>query len=328
MQKVLGEGSYGCVVHPPIECKKSKLSKKNRSRAVGKLIRLRNAKTEIKMSTYLKAIPGWERYYIVEEKDDCTQSNFKEYRKLHMTQCKLLEKTYDTQLVQLLAPYGGRMLFDISITPTFNYIKSFQHMLEGIDRLTKQGICHFDLHDGNILVDFHGTMRIIDFGSAFLGDLVSKEDVMNHTYSFSPDYPPLSPEVSVQQGIVQGISLSLAIEQTIQEKKVFKKAEGLLGLSRDEQEKDLYRFFNEMNDDWVNMYKTYWRKWDSWAIGVLFLKLLEKSFLLPSFIQGVWQTKGTVIRTILKGLVQADPRKRLSAGEALEILNKSISYDE
>ena len=326
-KEVIGEGTYGCVIKPPIPCKKTKMSEKSKSRAIGKIIRLRNAKVEIKMSTYLKGIPGWERYYIVEDKDECSTTNFKEYRRIYADQCKVFDKVPDNQLVQLLAPYGGKMLFDMNVTPQFNYLRSLRHMLEGVSKLEKQGICHFDLHDGNILVDYHGTMRIIDFGSAFLGDQTTEETVTNHTYSFSPDYPPLSPEVTVQQGIAQNISLELAIDQTIEFKRVFKRSESILGLSRHEQEKSLHRFFESIDDDWVEFYRKYWRKWDSWAIGVLFVKLLEKNFLLPSFINGVWTREGNKIKEILRGFIQADPRKRLTAEEALDLLNKTIDMD-
>ena len=325
---VIGEGTYGCVVKPPVSCKKSRLSKKSKSRAIGKILRLRNAKVEMKMSTYLKGIPGWERYYIVEEKDNCSPSNFKEYKQTYQTQCQQLHKIPDEKLVQLLAPYGGKMLFETSITPRFDFLQSLKHMLESIAKLEKQGICHFDLHDGNILVDYNGTLRIIDFGSAFIGDQSTEETVTQHTYEFSPDYPPLSPEITIQQGLVQGVSLPLAIYQTIEKKRIFTRAESILGLTKHEQKNDLYSFFSSFDNDYVKLYKTYWRKWDSWAIGVLFTKILEKSFLLPSFVATTWKRNGPAIRSLLKGLVQADPRKRLSGQEALELFNKTISYDE
>jgi serine/threonine protein kinase len=277
------------------------------------------------MSAYLKGIPGWERYYIVEDKDECNAKNFQEYKRVYREQCEKIHKIPDEKLVQLIAPYGGKMLFETAITPKFNFLGSLRHMLEGVERLAKQGICHYDLHDGNIVVDYHGTLRIIDFGSAFLGDQTTDEVVVNHTYEFSPDYPPLSPEVTIQQGLVQGISIPLAIQQTIEQKKIFRRAEAILGLSRWQQQKDIESFFRDIDyDNTIDLYKTYWRKWDSWAVGVLFVKILEKSFLLPGFVAGVWAMHGPAIRNVLRGLVQADPRKRFTAKEALELFNKTI----
>jgi serine/threonine protein kinase len=323
--KLIGEGTYGCVIQPPMKCRKSKLSQKSRSRAIGKILKLRNAKVEIKMSTYLKGIPGWERYYIVEDKDECNAKNFQEYKKMYRDQCEKIHRVPDDKLVQLIAPYGGKMLFETSITPKFNFLESLKHMLEAVEKLEKQGICHYDLHDGNIVVDYHGTLRIIDFGSAFIGDQTTEETVINHTYTFSPDYPPLSPEVTIQQGLVQGVSLPLAIQQTVEQKKIFRRGEAILGLSRWNQQRDIERFFTEEDvENAIEMYKKYWRKWDSWAVGVLFTKILEKSFLLPSFVQGVWANHGTAIRNVLRGLIQADPRKRFTAKEALDLFNKTI----
>ena len=48
-------------------------------------------------------------------------------------------------------------------------------MFQAVALLNKQGICHYDLHKNNILVDYKGRFRIIDFGAAFLGDEVEEK---------------------------------------------------------------------------------------------------------------------------------------------------------
>jgi hypothetical protein len=52
----------------------------------------------------------------------------------------------------------------------------------------------------------------------------------------------------------------------------------------------------------------------------MFLNILEKSFLKPTFINTIWKNHSGVIRTVLKGLLQSDPTKRMTAAEALELL--------
>jgi hypothetical protein len=64
----------------------------------------------------------------------------------------------------------------------------------------------------------------------------------------------------------------------------------------------------------------YWRSWDSWAVGVMFLNLLEKSFLNYTFVNTVWKNNSNKIRTVLKGLLHSNPIKRLTAEEALDLL--------
>lgn len=70
--KVIQEGSYGCVVSPPLKCKKSK---KRSERSVGKIIKIKNSRVELSMATLVKGIPGWTRYYILQEDDKCDSKN-------------------------------------------------------------------------------------------------------------------------------------------------------------------------------------------------------------------------------------------------------------
>jgi hypothetical protein len=53
----------------------------------------------------------------------------------------------------------------------------------------------------------------------------------------------------------------------------------------------------------------------------MFLNILEKCFLKPSFIYKVWKNHSSVIRSVLKGLLHSDPTMRMTAKEALAIIN-------
>jgi hypothetical protein len=52
---------------------------------------------------------------------------------------------------------------------------------------------------------------------------------------------------------------------------------------------------------------------------VMFLDLLQKSFLLTPFIENTWKQHSVLIRNVLKGLLQTDPRERMTATEALAL---------
>ena len=135
----------------------------------------------------------------------------------------------------------------------------------------------------------------------------------------------------MEYGINQEYSIEFSIQQTIEKKKMYEMAQSLLGMNESEQEESLRRFWNEERDTlgyytekpekkiWVPFFQKYWRVWDSWAVGILFLKILQKSFLLPSFGKQ-WNRHGDTIRRILKGLLQSNPKKRLTAASALELL--------
>ena len=317
---LLGEGTHGCVFTPPLHCRKSR---KNKSRKVGKLIDKEHAEIELNVATLVKGIVGWQRYFIVQEEDDCDVANFKKIREESNKNCKIMRKTYNRNLTQLLSPYGGSTLHNLGITNSFDYMGSFKHMLEGIARLEKQGICHYDIKNNNIVVDSKGTLRLIDFGSAFVGNEVTTKNIWRHQYNFMPDYPPQPPELSLQNGIEDNIERDVAIKEIIDKKTVFKSLEHILGIPVERAEGEMRKFCIEegmKKGDWVSFFHKYWNVWDSWAIGIIYLRILEKSLLLPKFVQEVWPVHGPIIKQLLKGLLRVDPRERLTGIEAARLL--------
>jgi serine/threonine protein kinase len=233
--------------------------------------------------------------------------------------------TLDYQLTQLISPYAGVTIRNMNLLSSFDFLGSLRHVLEGVSLLNKQGICHFDLHDGNVLVDTRGTFRIIDFGSAFHGDTIDEKGVRRHLYAFSPEFPPQPPEMSMQNGIYGGLSIADGLEQTLKQKRAFRLAARLIGLPEATQRADLAKFWIEdkawKGESWVPFFQAYWRVWDSWAVGILFLEILEKCFLLPGFLATTWPRDSGKIKTVLKGLLVSSPVGRMTAAAALEALD-------
>jgi len=321
MSRLLEEGSYGCAFTPALPCKQMK---KRQGRTVGKVMKAKYADLELEVAPIVEGIPGWKRYFIIQEEGDCTVKNFAEIRKTYERNCKVIQSAADVNLIQLISPYGGRTLFDTPIDPSFDFMENLRHVLEGVALLQAQGICHYDIKDNNILVDSAGTLRLIDFGQSFLGDQITDADIKRHQYDFDPTYWPQTPEMSVQNAIHNQHPLSQAIPQTIDKKSTFKLMENVLGVSKMRAENDLRNFWNQQeeyqNGSWTAFYKVYWRTWDSWSIGAVFLRILQKCFLQKTFVEGVWKQHGILLRHVLKGLLEADPRKRLLPAGALTLL--------
>lgn len=321
MSRLLDEGSYGCAFTPALPCAKGK---KKTGRTVGKVIKAKYAELELEVAPLIEAIPGWKRYFIIQEEDNCSVKNFAEIRKTYERNCKVIQDAADINLVQLISPYGGRTLFDTAIDASFDFLGAFTHVLEGVGLLIGQGICHWDIKDNNILVDSAGTLRFIDFGQSFLGDMVTDADIRRHQYDFDPSYWPQPPEMSVQNAIHNKKPISIGIAITIQKKSTFRLMESMLGVPRAKAEEDLRQFWSQQEEytgeSWVPFFKAYWRTWDGWAVGAVFLRILQKCFLQKSFVEGVWKKHGIVIRHVLKGLLEADPRKRLLPAGALRLL--------
>jgi len=319
---VIGEGSYGCVLRPQPRCKKTKLP--STTKTVGKIIKKKNAEIELRISALLKAIPDWEKYYVVQEEDNCEPANFKDMQKEYSDDCKLFQD--DTlrinNLTQIVSKYGGK---DLTVTTNnFDYMGTLKHVLIGIEKLQKQGICHYDLKDNNMVSDEHGVVRLIDFGSAFVGDSATDANVVKKIFHFLPEYNTIS-----QHGLYNVNERHHTLEElyndSIYKKSSLKLMETVLGVSREESKNKLVNF-------WANYYKghaevdpgdffrTYWRTWDTWAVGVVFLKILSRSLHNPPFVEKVWKPKGTVIKGVLKGLLAVDPRERLSPEAALKMM--------
>jgi serine/threonine protein kinase len=315
--KLIQEGTYGCVVKPPLPCLKTKAVANN----VGKIVRKKNTEIELSVATLVKGIDGWEKYYVIQNEDSCTTQNFTRLRPVHANQCRVYTESENSELIQLLSPFAGTPVYKMDVSD-IHYISALKHVLTAVAKLSKQGICHFDLHENNVLVN-KGILRIIDFGSAFLGDETTDKVVQRHIYDFSPRFPPQPPELSVQNALYAGLDIKLATEQTVKQKHVYSVAYKLLGMNPATSLKDIKEFWSYEpynGGSWVPFFKAHWRSWDSWAVGVMFLNILEKSFLKPTFINTIWKNHSGVIRTVLKGLLQSDPTKRMTAAEALELL--------
>lgn len=329
---LLQEGTYGCAFSPPIPCRRSKSRSRSETREVGKLIRTSDMAAELNVTTLIQGIPGYERYFIVQEKDDCDRTNFQRARSTYEKQCKLFSRTSDQQLSQLLSPYGGRPLLDVAVTDSFDYLRSLQHLLEGVAKLNNQGICHFDLHANNILVDHHGTLRIIDFGVSFAILQLNKNNIGAYQNHFSPGYGQESPELTIQRGIREKLKLTYLINETIEKKKVFRIAASLFGdgpLSLEKQRQSLERFWLEdktaQDKTWLTFFKTYWITWDSWCVGVLFIRILQDKLSQVRFARYVWPVIQPLLQKLFEGLLITDPRKRLTAQQALDLLQNGLN---
>ena len=313
--EILGEGSYGCAFKGGVPCRSERRSG---SHVVGKILREKDAAIELNISAVLESVPDWKDYFVLQKEADCDAANFSKARHDLAAECTLLMRTKDDDLVQLLSSYGGKTLFDIPITQDLDFEAGLRHMLEGCVRLAGQGVCHFDLHEGNVVSGVAGVLRLIDFGSAIQGDLTTDKVVKDHTYSFSPEYPPQPPELAVQNGVAGGLDAFECVHKTIEAKRVFQLAESYLGTPRSEYLKALREFYSTdqaalegiNKKRWVDLYKKYWRKWDSWAVGVMFLGLARKRHLRLS----------ATVKPVLRGLLMASPVNRLTAAEALALL--------
>ena len=323
--KPMAEGSYGCIYSeetaPPCES-----DKKSTGRKVRKLLKKDDAKVELSISTLIKAIPLWDYYFAVQEETGCVEKNFKKARPIYESNCKIFRSSSNKILTEIESPYRGISLRNLNITDSFLFLDSLKHMLTGLSLLHKQGICHFDIHGGNILEE-GGYLRFIDFGSSFTSDSIDKDIIERHSYMFTSDFPTQPPELSIQNGIYHNLSVDYCIQQLIHNREVFRNGLPYTGITTFYVQSKLEligNYIGTTQEEWVKFYNKHWKKFDTWSLGVVFFGILKKSLMLKSF-EPVWRKHQTLITTILRGCLEPHPTCRFSAEEALSYFSVSSS---
>jgi hypothetical protein len=114
------------------------------------------------------------------------------------------------------------------------------------------------------------------------------------------------------------------IQDILKEKPSLAQAERVLGMSRAKQMANLKDFWETSKSvqtrDWVTFYRLYWPKVDSWAIGVNLLGTLQPLLMTKQFVESKeWIQKQGIVKEVIRGLVQTDPRTRLDCVNALAI---------
>lgn len=194
--KYLGEGSYGCVVKPPVKCKnKVKLRKeKKKEILVGKIFaNNNNFKKEIIANKNIIAIDKTGNK-LLSATSYCTVpiKNFKDTNRTKMCEFK---HGYKKQpfLYQLNMPYGGitfKEYFKMNTYSIYDILKSLVNPFETLVLLEKKKMCHQDIKPDNILVKPSKESIIIDYGLMISYNKVySLENRHRLKYSYFP-YPP------------------------------------------------------------------------------------------------------------------------------------------
>ena len=347
--RFLGSGTYGCAFTPPLLCQSDT---KKRFGKVGKITLESLAKQEILIGNRIRKVPLASHYFLLPEPESCTPAPEEVQTEPGLEVCHDDFGSRGDELdigtmKQVIEPFGGIMpfyqLFDNqSLHPKyFNFFYFMRHLLEAGSILLLAGVCHFDLHPGNILVDKKKTVRILDFGLSFPTDNIN-ETVVNGRwkrlrFGFESDaaHPTVhnseAPELTIMNSMRRReYSIEEGVKMTVLGKAIFKDMEKYLGVSKEEARDSLVYFFESSKlareRDFVGLWKTYWPGFDGWAIGCLLLDTLKALLLLPEFTQGQYKARKSSILAALRGLLEPDPRKRLDCMEALALYDPASPW--
>lgn len=208
--EVIDEGGFGCVITPPIKCKKGPAPKPT---MVTKLQPNKYAKYEMKQIHKVKAacrkIPNCNDYAVLDVKE-CQP--LLQHGKLNKTKCSLLEERLTTEssykvdsakrlrrnrktvkredLSIINMPYMGvnlhrYILNNVNFKHSSTFVDINNSIIElyqnFIMPLNKKHIYHNDIKTLNILVGKDGRYRLIDWG-------IANNIVFSHRFSFNKPY--------------------------------------------------------------------------------------------------------------------------------------------
>ncbi len=333
---LIAQGAYGCVFDEPLECKRK--SKKDKSTKVAKLTEDIDAEQEISIGNLLRKSPLADNYFILPDPESCAVKPFDKQTEEDIDDCNFLDRVDLKFTRQIYMEYGGKPMYTINLHPNrFDLLKFMIHMLEAAGSLLLAGVCHYDIHPGNILFDTKGAARLIDFGMAFKGPTVKKSviDLRWKVLRFgTPEHTDHwisnqeAPEITIINAVANNdYSLEDAMKKTIYTKDIFAQlSKPMFGVSRQNQMKEFEAFWKTskacQERDWVKFFRTYWSIFDSWALGTLFLAYLQKQLTFLTFAKSeVWTEKQVPIQTALRGMLEINPRKRLDSIEALALID-------
>lgn len=336
-RKVIGQGTYGCIIKPAYT--KSKKIKQTKISKVG-LMNDTN-KNEVKIGGKIRSISNYKNFFspILQS----TELYLHSTKEVETQDCHLVLKNeqrnpvpekeegnkYNIHTMDYVGKYCLEEHFiELLKTKSIQYIhshviQSHIHLLKGFVELKKANLIHFDLNGGNVMVsDKRQKPILIDFGLSFdapeKGVSLKIEDTPFFTYS--SDFNPWCIDIIVVSYYVQ------KKKQFLHETVVNSKE--LLGLLNDQLETNSNIFSKYMNNSEKETYKTNMKgyfnswngksamdlyhdlykmrfTWDNYAGAVLMLKLVKNMELHSPFMDSY---KSLLIKTLI-----AAPNKRVDA---------------
>lgn len=216
--KLIGEGSFGCVFHPALNCSdiKNKQGDNNQDDKVSKIFfgkhSDKEAREEIKINQMVRKIKGYETWSHIWDKK-CKPNKYEKVVKEDNTIDDCLynndidEDEFNKNSRMLQGSYGGDTLSDVftklftkscfktpnTFSTTFlKMVKLMKPLFIGLESMNNNKLSHNDIKSDNIMVDSEGC-KYIDFGLAakhsdikFFKQRTMSEFITDRIY---PSYP-------------------------------------------------------------------------------------------------------------------------------------------
>jgi len=320
---LLGQGAFACTFDPAPPCAGGRVFKEiGGQKAVGKFT-AEDIESELGIGKAIMALPLASQYFALPSAS-CKAGD--PSQDPDAKGCRVLTKAdKGTKFSLLLMPAAGRQLLrwatDLQLLSS-SFERIFRHLLEGMVIYQRAGYIHNDIHMGNILVDERGVARYIDFGLGFRIDDIQTWDDTNMGRRFRPKYGWQAPELHARRMQWNGIWLADGLKELRELNREYVRMEEYFP-GRTRALEALKSFGAVAPKDNGEFIREYAKKFDSWRIGLCMFMLWEDLMrgLVP--LQNI-----STIRRVISGLTEFDPRRRLSAGEALLMLDPKSRFSE
>lgn len=330
--RILGEGSFGCVMKPAPKCvgKERRIAKSNAKVTVSKVFAdSADFRYEVAASKKVaKVDPKGKHILVPTSYCDTTYGAVSMHPAAD--NCELIQdlrfSSPTTKMYQLKMPYGGQRFDKYIKSNTVSLTEFVQHMihvLEGVQKLQKHGMCHQDLKASNLLIAAGGQAMIIDYSLMLpFQDVYTSKNIGRLRHSYFP-YPP---EYKIFYLVYRRICDDKQCEDLMPQ--IMKNLEHY-GTDRLQRMVDLhgdieqyvatfYRHVLRNKRRLVSTFATYAKKMDVYSVGAIMLdmdKYIDKRKVTAASIRSYYDA--------ISGMTMIDPRKRLSVTQAIKKL-KSI----
>ena len=284
--RFIASGAYGCIYHPPYDCKGKDLKDTS---LVTKLVKNDyTSQTEYDVSTMLKHKDG---FLIIEKTCSITSQNIK---KSMAKDCDLIERKDPKIKNKYLLLYSkyihGKELVkymkqDFSI---HKLMRSFCFLCKQIETLIDNKIIHHDLHFGNIMYDTkHNKFIVIDFGLSiiaskfYLGGELNYPYLKNAIFHYTPTWQYFSVEEHLLSYLVHNGTITEAVIKSTLDK--YLDYHIIRDISHDyyknykeESFKYFKKYANKPREILIKKFLSWWSTWDYYKISLHLIKIYNK----------------------------------------------------
>ena len=320
--RLLGQGVYGCTFDPAPRCAGGNVFRSvGGLPAVGK-VTSEDAKEELGVGKAIMALPLAANYFALPSIGCRPEipTGDKDERS-----CRVItESGRGTTFSMLVMPAAGQQLLKWAADlPELadRYIDMFIHLLEGMIIYQRAGYVHNDIHMGNVLIDDRAVSRYIDFGLAFRPTDVKKWEDSNLGTRFRPKYVWQAPEVHVWRMRLNGVRVVDGISQLKEINTEYRKLENQFPARPTALQAATSLLASVGRNEEVRFIKQYANGFDCWRIGLMFWFLWDDLLIWSGFQSTALWSSRDIVRQVLGGLTEFDPRRRWSAARALGVLD-------